>query len=351
MKVGIAGYSGSGVTAVMALLADDPMLAARHGGGPEVRSVKVPDPRLEQLSQMFKPRKTTPVQMEVVEIGDLRPEGGGGLRKEALGRTRGLDALVLVLRGFAAPLDLLCRPEPEVARELGDIFGEFCLSDLLPVENRLQRLKKEGKLSTREAHLLERVRGALEEGKPLRLAGLDPEEKRVLQGYQFLTLSPTLAVANVGEKGAGGKVFPGLAERCGNEGIGYLEVAGKTELELLDLPGAERGPFLADLGISSSSRERLVKGVFDLLGLITFFTVGEDEVRGWEVPAGVKATQAAGRVHSDLERGFIRAEVVHYEDFITVGSMTKARETGKLRIEGKEYEVQDGDICHIRFNV
>ncbi len=351
MKVGIAGYSGSGVTTVMALLAEVPALASHRGGGPEVRSVKIPDARLDGLSRIFHPRKTTPVQMEMVEIGDLRPEEGGGLRKEALGRTRGLDALVLVLKGFATPLDSPCRPEAEVAAELSDIFGEFCLSDLLPVENRLQRLKKEGKLSSGEAHLLERVRMSLEEGKPLRVAGLDPEEKRVLQGYQFLTLFPTLTVANVGEAGAGNQAFPGLAGRCRGEGIGYLEVAGKTELELLDLPEEEREPFLADLGIPSSSRERLVKGVFDLLGLITFFTVGEDEVRGWEIPAGLKAQRAAGRIHSDLERGFIRAEVVRYEDFLAAGSMAKARETGKLRIEGKEYAVQDGDIFHVRFNV
>jgi ribosome-binding ATPase YchF (GTP1/OBG family) len=235
---------------------------------------------------MFNPKKTTPVQMDVVELGDLRPEEGGGLRKETLGRTRGLEALVLVLRGFAVPLDSPCRPEKEVARELADIFGEFCLSDLLPVENRLDRLKKEGKLATGEANLLKRVRASLEDGKPLRLEGLDPEEKRALQGYQFLTLFPTLVVVNVGEEGAGKAVFAGMGERCRAEGIGYLEVAGKTELELLDLPPEERAPFLADLGIAGSSRERLVAGVFGLLGLITFFTVGRTRCAGGRSPAG-----------------------------------------------------------------
>ncbi len=352
MKVGIAGYSGSGVTTVMALLTEDSSLTERHSAGPEIRSVRVPDPRLERLAAIFNPKKVTPVQMEVVEAGDLRPEEGGGLRKETLGRTRGLEALVVILRGFEVPGDRELRPEAELLKELSGLFDEFCLTDLLPVENRLQRLKKEGKLSTGEALLLIRLREALEDGKPLRQIALTVEERRALQGYQFLTLFPTLVVANAGEAGAGGKAFPGLASRCAQGGIAYLEVPGRTELDLLDLPAEERAPFLADLGLAESSRDRLVAGIFSLLGLITFFTVGEDEVRGWEIPGGSKAPRAAGRIHTDLERGFIRAEVVPYDDFIACGgSMAKARETGKLRLEGKEYEVREGDICHIRFNV
>ncbi|MDF1535864.1 MAG: DUF933 domain-containing protein [bacterium] len=350
MKIGLAGYSGSGVTTLLALLSEDPELAGKHGG-PEIRSIIVDDPRLDQLVDLFRPKKITPLHVDVVEMGDLRPQEGGGLRKETLARTAGLDALVLVLRGFDAPLSEVCRKADELSTELESLLQEFAIADLMPIENRLERLEKEGKHSSREAQLLGRLKDGLEEGQPIRRLSLDKEELKTLSGYNFLTLVPLLVIANQGAEGAGALRFPDLADRCLREGMDYLEIPALAEFETLEIPESERAPFLADLGIEVSARERFMATLFEQLHIVTFFTVGEKEVHAWTIPEGTPAAKAAGKIHTDLERGFIRAEVMAYDECIALGGLTKAKEVGKLRIEGKDYIVKDGEIFHVRFNI
>ncbi|MCJ7499389.1 DUF933 domain-containing protein [bacterium] len=350
MKIGLAGYSGSGVTTLLALLSEDPELVNRHGG-PEVRSITVDDPRLDRLVELFKPKKITPLQVEIIELGDLRPQEGGGLRKETLARSGGLDALVLVLRGFDAPMSQGCRQVKELSDEFESLLQEFAIADLMPIENRLERLGKEGKLASREAQLLTRLREGLEEGLPIRRMGLDREELRALSGYNFLTLVPLTVVASVGAEGAPALVYGDLDDRCSREGMSYVEISVLAEFETLEIPEDERGLFLADLGIKVPARERFMGTLFTRLTLATFFTVGEKEVHAWAIPEGTPAARAAGKIHTDLERGFIRAEVIAYDECIALGGLNQAKEVGKLRIEGKDYIVKDGEIFHVRFNV
>jgi len=350
MKIGLAGYSGSGLTTLLALLAEDPELVNRHGG-PEVRSITVADARMDRLVELFQPKKITPLQLEIVELGDLRPQEGGGLRKETLARSAGLDALVLVLRGFDAPLSEACREPGDLGDELESLLQEFAIADLMPIENRLERLGKEGKLSSREAQLLTRLKDGLEDGQPIRGMGLDKEELRGLSGYNFLTLVPLMVAASLGSEGARDVRYPELAERCAREGMSYVEIAALAELETLEIPLEERGPFLADLGIGEPARKRFMKTLFGQLRTATFYTVSEKEVRAWSVPEGTSAARTAGRIHTDMERGFIRAEVISVEECLTLGGLSRAREAGKLRIEGKDYVVKDGEIFHVRFNV
>ena len=338
------------MTTLLALLSEDPELVNKHGH-PEVRSIAVDDPRLDRLVELFKPKKVTPLQVEIVELGDLRPQEGGGLRKETLARTAGLDALVLVLRGFDAPLSEACRQARELSGELEDLLQEFVIADLMPVENRLERLGKEGKLSSREAQLLLKLKNSLEEGLPIRRMGLDKEELRALSGYNFLTLIPLTVVASLGAQGAEALTYADMDDRCSREGMSYVEIAVLAEFETLELPEDERGMFLADLGIQVPARERFMGTLFTRLNLATFFTVGEKEVHAWAIPEGTPAAKAAGKIHTDLERGFIRAEVIAYDECIALGGLNQAKDVGKLRIEGKDYIVKDGEIFHVRFNV
>jgi ribosome-binding ATPase YchF (GTP1/OBG family) len=350
MKIGLAGYSGSGVTTLLALLSEDREAVKGHGG-PEVRSVTVDDSRVERLVEFFQPKKITRLKIEITELGDLRPEEGGGLRKETLARAAGLDAVALVLRGFAAPMASQCRPSGELSGELEALMQEFCIADLMPIENRLERLAKEGKLSSREALRLGRLKAGLEDGRPIRNMDLDREDLKSLSGYHFLTFAPLMVVTSLGSECVEGVAYPDLARRCGEEGISYMETPTLAELETLEIPEDERAPFLADLGIAQAARKRFIREMFSLLRLATFYTVSDKEVRAWAIPEGTTAVRAAGKIHSDIERGFIRAEVLSVEECLELGGLVKAKEVGKLRIEGKDYIVKDGEIFHVRFNV
>jgi ribosome-binding ATPase YchF (GTP1/OBG family) len=350
MKIGFAGYSGSGVTTMIALLSEDLTLLKKHGG-PEIRSIILDDPRLESLGALFHAGKITPVHVEVIELGDLRPEDTGGLKRETLNRATGLDALVLILRGFAAPMSSQCRDENELAGEIKSLMQEFAIADLLPVESRLERLSKEGKTSSREAQLLLRLKEGLEEGHPIRGMELDKEEIRALSGYQFLTLLPLLVIANTGEDGKGKTVYTEITGLCSENRMAYLEIPILQEAELLEIAAEERASFLEELGIREPAKERFFSVLFERMSLITFFTVSEKEVRAWMVPEGTPAARAAGKVHTDMERGFIRAEVISVDECVQLGGLVKAREAGKLRVEGKDYLLKDGEVFHVRFNV
>ncbi len=350
MKVGLAGYSGSGVTTILSLLSEDLSLSERQAG-PEIRSLKLDDKRLDSLVDVCRPKKHTTVQLEIVELGDLRPEEGGGIRSQTASRAAGLDAMVLVLRGFWGPMATQCRSADEILKELSSLSDEFCLTDQLPVENRMERLAKEGKLSSREALILEKIKAQLEEGNPIRNMELTAEDRKDISGYQFMTMFPLMVIANVGEEGAGELTYPELERKCSDSGASYMEICGLSEIELLEIPTEEREPFLKDLGLDMQSKERFIASVFRMLDLVTFYTVSDKEIRGWVVPDGTTAVKAAGKIHTDMERGFIRAEALSWDELCSIGGLAEARGSGGLRVEGKDYVIRDGDVIQIRFNI
>jgi len=346
MKAGLVGYSQSGKTTLFNALTG----LHKGGGGGRAQvnlgAIKVPDARIDALSAMFKPRKTTYAEMQFVDVPG--PAGkGSGLDADALRALAEVDSFCLVVRGFpgfdGAPGD------PE--RELRDFDAELVLHDLAVVEKRLERMKREHQRGTTEQLELERLHAHLDPGKPLRLLRWSDAEEKELAHYAFLSRRPLLVVVNVGEDAAAAAPPPAVEAAARERGSEVLSLCAAVEAEIAELDPAEQPEFLASLGLKEPARTRFIRAAYHLLDLVSFFTVGEDEVRAWPIHRGDKAPRAAGRIHSDLERGFIRAEVVHYDDFMALGSEARARQEGKLRLEGKEYVVKDGDILNIRFAV
>lgn len=331
MRAGLAGRSRSGKTSLFNAL------TGLHRG-PEAKlhlgAIKVPDARLERLSSIFKPRKTTPAE---VLIADL--PGSKGTDPEALQALREVDALCVVLAGF--------EPGADPVRELRDYDAELILSDLSAAEKRALRLRQEH-VTDGEALLLQRVVRHLESGAPLRTLVLAEAEEQALSHFGFLSRKPMLVVDNVAEADAGKPVPPALNEAARALGATAIALSAEVEAEIAALPAEEQPEFLASLGLTEPARAVFLRAVYALLHQISFFTVGEDEVRAWPVRKGDRAARAAGRIHSDLEKSFVRADVMHYDDFLAAGSEHRARETGRLRLEGKDYVVQDGDILHVR---
>lgn len=344
MKAGLVGYAQTGKTTLFNALTG---LGMQTGAGRAAKAnlgvLKVPDVRIDKLSAIFKPRKTIYAEVSLIDVPGPRTKGGG-LDSATIQALREADALVVVVRGFDAG------EAPEPLRELIDFDAELLLNDQIVVERRLERLAKE-KGHDREKAVLDKCLAALNEGKSLRLIGLTEEEEREIVSYAFLSLRPVLAVVNVGEGDAGKPLPQELVAAAKDRKFEVLSVCAAVEAEISTLPKDEQADFLASMGIEEAASGRLIRAAYHLLDYISFFTVGEDEVRAWNVHRGDKAPRAAGRVHSDIERGFIRAEVMKYDEFIQVGSETRMKETGKLHVEGKEYVVQDGDILHFRFNV
>ena len=346
MKAGLVGYAQSGKTTLFNAL------TGLRKGGPVARgqvnlgAIKVPDKRVEALAAIFKPKKTTLAEMRFVDVPG--PAGkGSGLDAEALRALAEVDAFCLVVRGFAAADGTPAEP----ARELYDFDAELVLHDLAIVEKRLDRLRKEQHKGTGEYHELERVHAQIDQGRPLRAMSWSEAEGKELAHFGFLSRQPLLVVVNVPEEAAAAPPPPEVEVAARDRGAEVLSLCAAVEADIAELNPAEQPEFLQSLGLSEPARARFIRAAYRLLDLISFFTVGEDEVRAWPTRRGDRAPRAAGRIHSDLERGFIRAEVVHYDDFIALGSESKARHEGKLRLEGKEYVVKDGDILNIRFAV
>jgi hypothetical protein len=346
MKAGLVGYAQSGKTTLFNAL------TGLHKGGPVARgqvnlgAIKVPDKRVDALAAIFKPRKTTFAEMRFVDVPG--PAGkGSGLDAEALRALAEVDAFCLVVRGFAAADGSPAGP----ARELHDFDAELVLHDLAIVEKRLDRLRKEQHKGSGEYHELERVHAQLDQGQPLRAMSWSEAEGKELAHFGFLSRQPLLVVVNVPEEAAAAPPPAEVEVAARDRGAEVLSLCAAVEAEIAELDPAEQPEFLQSLGLSEPARARFIRAAYQLLDLISFFTVGEDEVRAWPTRRGDRAPRAAGRIHSDLERGFIRAEVVHYDDFIALGSESKARHEGKLRLEGKEYVVKDGDLLNIRFAV
>jgi hypothetical protein len=346
MKAGLVGYAQSGKTTLFNALTGLHKGGAAGRGQVNLGAIKVPDLRIDALAAIFKPKKTTYAEMRFVDVPG--PAGkGSGLDAAALRALSEVDSFCLVVRGFPAADGTAADPE----RELRDFDTELVLHDLGIVEKRLDRLRREHGKGTNEYHELERLHAHLDPGQPLRTMRLSDSEERELAHYAFLSRRPLLVAVNAAEDAAAAPA-PAAAERAARErGSEIMGLCATVEAEIAELDPAEQPEFLASLGLAEPARTRFIRAAYHLLDLISFFTVGEDEVRAWPIRRGDRAPRAAGRIHSDLERGFIRAEVVHYDDFIALGSESKARQEGKLRLEGKEYVVKDGDILNIRFAV
>lgn len=353
LKAALVGLPLAGKTTFFRLLSGQDVVVGIGQGKPESHrgTVSVPDERLQVLSAMFRPRKTTPAQIEVVDIPGVAPGSAAGEARRFLNEIREVDALVCVLRGFSSLLD---GTPPSPLDEAESLDLELFLADLDVVQRRLERVKDSRKKSEQEERgLLERLDQALSDGVRIERLEFSEDEQRLMRGFTFLTSKPLVFVVNTDEAGLAGD-FAGadkLAQFARQRQIPLLTVSAKLELEIAQLAEQDRGPFLAELGLKEPGIARLARVTYEGLGLISFLTAGEDEVRAWTVRQGAFAREAAGRIHSDLERGFIRAEVVAYDDLVAAGSLTKARELGKVRLEGKDYPVQDGDILNIRFHV
>ncbi|MFL5395486.1 MAG: DUF933 domain-containing protein [Myxococcales bacterium] len=347
MKAGLVGYAQSGKTMLFNALTGLHKGSVPGGRGHvNLGAIKVPDPRVDALSAIFKPRKTTFAEMLFVDVAGPQAKGAG-LPKESLSSLAEVDAFCLVVRGFVAPDGT----PPDAARELRDFDAELVLNDLGVVEKRLDRLRKEHGKTGAEYHELERLFAELEGGKALRMMRWSDAEEKEMAHFGFLSRRPLLVVVNVAEEAAAQPVNADVAAAARERGAEVIALCAPVEAEIADLDAADQPEFLQSVGLSEPVRARFVRAAYKLLDSISFFTVGEDEVKAWTIRRGDRAPRAAGRIHSDLERGFVRAEVVHYGDFMTAGSEAKARHDGKLKVEGKEYTVQDGDILHVRFAV
>ncbi|HIA13866.1 MAG TPA: redox-regulated ATPase YchF [Nitrospirales bacterium] len=352
MKVGILGYPQVGKTTLFAMLTKLEKNVGVSSSAVETLMgvAKVNDPRLSILTGMFNPKKTIPATLDLVDLG-------GFGKKEAL---RNVDVLIHVVRAFLDDAVPHANGEVDPARDIASMELELIISDLAWIEDRLAKIDRELKKMPKaglepEKKLLARFRTQLEAERPLRELELHDDEVKLILGYGFLSLKPMLFVLNVSEEALAqpddDKIVAQLDSYVDKPNTQILSVCAKIEAELAQLSSEDASLFMTDLGLDEPGLDRLAREAYRLLGRISFFTVGPDEVRAWPIRQGTFAKQAAAAIHSDIERGFIRAEVVHYDDFIQHESMAACKEKGVFRLEGKEYLVREGDMINFRFNV
>ncbi|UYZ13708.1 redox-regulated ATPase YchF [Brevibacillus sp. WF146] len=328
---------------------------------PNVGIVEVPDPRLTKLTEIVVPNKVVPTAFEFVDIAGLvkGASKGEGLGNQFLGHIREVDAIAHVVRCFEDENITHVAGRVDPLSDMETINLELIFADLESVERRIDRIGRKLKAGDKEAKqeldVLERLKAAFEEGKPARSVEMDEDERKLIRDLHLLTIKPVLYVCNVAEDGIhdadNNPHVQAVRKQAAEEGAQVVVISAKVEAEIAELEGEDKQMFLEELGLKESGLDRLIRAAYDLLGLITYFTAGVQEVRAWTIRKGTKAPQAAGVIHSDFERGFIRAEVISYDDLVEAGSVAAAREKGKYRLEGKEYVVQDGDVMHFRFNV
>jgi ribosome-binding ATPase len=366
LQLVIIGLPQSGKTTVFNALTQAEATTGLFSTGeeePNLATVKVPDARLDVLTKMFNPKRTVPADVQYYDVaGVAKGISEQGMSGRLLGFLSQGAALVHVVRAFDDP----AVPHPEESvdplRDIETMNLELTFSDLGLIEKRLRRLESgipklrgpEREMNEREFDVLTRLRAALEDGTPIREVELQPEDEKLLRGFGFLSAKPLLILLNLSDEMLGEPAAALIAEaekRFASPGVMIDAVAGKIEAEIALLEEEDARLFLDDLGISETGRSRLIQRSYELLGLISFFTVGPDECRAWTIDAGTTAVDAASVIHSDIQRGFIRAEVVSYNDLIETGGLPEARKAGKLRLEGKTYIVQNGDIAHFLFNV
>ncbi len=355
MKLGIIGFSQSGKTTIFNALTRGDTPTTASAGRIEIHTavVDVPDGRVDRLSAMFNPRKTIYAKVTYADIAGLEGASAakGGISGTLLNQLTQMDGLIHVVRCF--PDENVPHPSGNVdsARDMAAMETELILNDTIAVERKLERLAEERRkggtdkvLNERQTILFERLHAILSEEKPLRGIELTAEEEKTLSGFGLLSRKPLLILLNLGE----GQTLPEL-EPCHE--CPLVSIQGKLEMEIAQLAPEDAAVFMAEYGIEELSLSRMIRLSYDLLNLQSFFTVGEDEVRAWTVHRGATAYEAAGEIHTDLQKGFIRAEVIPFQELIELGGLTEAKAKGKLRLEGKEYLVKDGEIVHIRFNV
>ncbi len=366
MQTAIVGLAGSGKTTVFNTLTRGHAETGGFGGVTlHVGVVKVPDARLDRLAEIFKPKKIVHADVTYADLPapPASTEGHVGteeLPPDHLARLRDSDALLHVVRAFEDPSNPHPDGSVDPARDLERLDLEFVLADLSMTERRLERLKGSGRHGTsaereaaeREEVVLRRLHEGLEAGKPIRDLGLDADDEKAIRGFRFLTQKPVLVLLNVGEGdlASAPALVEGIVSGYDHQHVMVDALSAKIEMELGELEPDEAAAFMEELGIAESGLDRVIALSYRLLGLVSFLTAGPDEVRAWPVPDGSTAVDAAGAIHTDLAKGFIRAETVAYDDLVTLGSMAEARKAGRLRSEGKTYRVHDGDVLEILFS-
>ena len=365
LRAALIGFGSTGKTTLFQLMTSvrETSRAAHGKGDASIGISKVPDTRLDRLTAMYNPKKRVPAAVEFSDLVAPARTGGAQALVDVVAY-KNADALVHVLRAFKDPAVPPPSGSIDPARDAQAMEDELILADLGLAERRLERLEKDLKKGRtpeleREHDVLTLCKASLEEGRPLRALDLKGEDLKRLRGFQFLSAKPLLLVINLDESqlpgGEGGVAIGRAAEAAGlgpflsRAATAAVGVCAKIELEIAQLDAADTAAFLGDLGLTESGLDRVIRASYDLLGYISFFTVGEDECRAWSIPRATSAQVAAGEIHSDIARGFIRAEVVSYDALVGRGSMAACRDHGEVRLEGKEYIVQDGDIINFRF--
>ncbi len=353
MKLGIIGLPQTGKTTLFNALTGKDAPTTASAGRFEVHTavVDVPDPRVDVLSKMYNPKKTAYAKVTYADIAGLEGSGQGNISGQLLNQIAQMDGLIHVVRCFEDGNVAHASGSVNPSRDIDSMNSELLLNDLIAVERQLEKLGEEKKrggtdkvVNARKIALFERLLETLSEDKPLRELEFSDLEKLDLSGFGLLTRKPMLVLLNLGE----GQAEPTLETELD---FPLVSLMGKLEMEISQLPEEDAEMFMAEYDITEPGLNKMIRLSYDLLSLQSFFTVGEDEVRAWTVKRGANAQEAAGTIHSDLEKGFIRAEVVTYDDLTELGGMSEARNKGKLRLEGKQYLVQDGEIVHIRFNI
>lgn len=360
MEIGIVGLPYSGKSTLFATLLNLKDESAAHGKQSAERGmVKVPDERLEKLNALFNPKKKVNATIEFIKVPGLEGDGAKpqGLPAQFMANLKNVDAILVMVRDFEN--DFYPHPFDRIdpVKDIQFINSEFLLGDLAVVETRVEKLEKlvmkiKDEKDKRELELMKKLQAQLEQEKPLRELEFNEDEEKMLKGYQFVTAKSLLYVINIaeGKIAESAEVEKKYASYIGKNSA-VTSLSAEIEKEIAELPAEDAEVFMEDLGIKEPALAKLIRKSYELLGLISFFTVGEDECRAWNIRQGTNAQRAAGVIHSDLEKGFIRAETVHYDDLMAAGGLNGCKDKGLLRLEGKEYTVKDGDILNIRFNV
>ena len=363
LKAGIVGLPNVGKSTLFNAITKQNILAANYPFAtidPNVGVVSVPDKRIDVLNEMYHPARLIPTSFEFTDIAGLvkGASSGEGLGNKFLSHIRETDAIVEVVRCFDDDNIIHVEGKCDPIRDIEIINLELSLADLEIINNRLDKIKKKAQTTKDkdaliEVEALEKAKNALEKNIPLRMIDFKEDELPLIKAYCFLTQKPIIYLANVSDEHYNDEnsYYDRVCEYAIKEGSKAIKISAKLECDLVDYTEDEKKEMLEMLGISESGIDELIKATYELLGLRTYFTVGTDEVRAWTFKAGMNAKECAGIIHSDFEKGFIRAEVIAYDDLILCGSELKVKEAGKFRLEGKDYLMQDGDICHFRFNV
>lgn len=363
LKAGIVGLPNVGKSTLFNAITKQNILAANYPFAtiePNVGIVNVPDVRIDKLNEMYNPKSLIPTSYEFNDIAGLvkGASNGEGLGNKFLSHIRQVDAVVEVVRCFRDSNIIHVDSSIDPLRDIDVINIELAMSDLEIIDNRINKIGKKAmttkdKKDLKEIEVLNKLKSGLESGIPARKLELDDEEKSLVSSFNLITLKPIIYALNVSEDDLinGNEFVDLVSDMAKKEGSEIVVICAKIESELAELSTEEQEEYLNEIGIKESGLSQLIKKTYSLLGLSTFFTVGSDEVRAWTFKNGMKAPECAGIIHSDFERGFIRAEVISYDDLIKYGSENAVRENGKMRLEGKDYVMQDGDICHFRFNV